>query len=73
MIWGGHDGAVADRRPFGLGCSLPALDAAGYGHRPALVPLRFGNAVAFLEICIKFTAPAATASGEQTATSSKLV
>jgi hypothetical protein len=27
-------------------------------------PLRLGNAVAFLEICIKFTAPAATASGE---------
>ena len=41
------NGAVADRGPFGLGCSLPACDAAGYRHYLALVRLRLGDAVAF--------------------------
>ena len=34
---GGHDGAVADRRPFSLRYSLPGLGVPGSGYRPALV------------------------------------
>jgi hypothetical protein len=37
---------VADRRPFGSGCSLSALDAAGYRYCRVLVPLRLGYAIA---------------------------
>ena len=43
------NGPVADRGPFCLGCSLPALDVVSHRHCIALVCLRLRDAVAFAE------------------------
>ena len=43
------NGPVADRGPFCLGCSLPALDVVSHRHCIALVCLRLGDAVASAE------------------------
>jgi hypothetical protein len=43
------NGPVADRGPFCLGCSLPALDVVSHRHCIALVCLRLGDAVTFAE------------------------
>jgi hypothetical protein len=43
------NGPVADRGPFCLGCSLPALDAVSHRHCIAMVCLRLRDAVAFAE------------------------
>ena len=42
---GAANGAVADRGPFSLGCSLPALDAVGRWRCLVMVCLRLGDAV----------------------------
>jgi hypothetical protein len=42
---GRTDAGMADRGPFGLGCSLPALDAAGHRYLGLLVSVRLGHAV----------------------------
>ena len=41
----GANGAVVDHRPFRLGCSLPALDAAARSVYLALVCLRLGDPI----------------------------
>ena len=43
------NGPVADRGPFCLGCSHPALDVVSHRRYIALVRLRLGDAVAFAE------------------------
>jgi hypothetical protein len=40
---------VADHGPFGLGCSLPGLDAVSNWHCLVVVFLRLGNALAYAE------------------------
>ena len=42
---GGTDAGMANRGPFNLGHSLPALDAAGHRYRALLVSVRLGHAV----------------------------
>jgi hypothetical protein len=44
---GGTYAGMVDRGPFGLGGSLPALDAAGHRYRALLVSVRLGHAVEF--------------------------
>ena len=44
---GGTDAGMANRGPFNLGHSLPALDAAGRMYRALLVSVRLGHAVEF--------------------------
>ena len=43
LVREGHHGAMASRRPFSDGCSLPALDAAGHRHPAGLVCLCVGH------------------------------